>query len=94
MLYLIIPNLKHNMSILKSVINTNNNQVKNCLKLIPKKTKSILILGMSFKPEIRRFKKSLYHLIFLKSSIKFVTDPSKLPKKYNYKNVIFLKFSK
>ena len=57
------------MSILKSVINTNNNQVKNCLKLIPKKTKSILILGMSFKPETNDLRESVSLskcLIFLK----------------------------
>ena len=87
-------NLKHNMSILKSVINTNNNQVKNCLKLIPKKTKSILILGMSFKPETNDLRESVSLKmldILKKSSIKiYITDPvSKLPKKYNYKNVIF-----
>ena len=49
---------------------------------------------MSFKPETNDLKSvSLKMLdILKKSSIKiYITDPvSKLPKKYNYKNVIFL----
>jgi UDPglucose 6-dehydrogenase len=88
-------NIKHNMNILQSVISTNKNQVKNCLNLIPSKTKSILILGMSFKPETNDLRESvsLKMLDLLKkSSMKvYITDPvSKLPKKNKYKNIIFI----
>ena len=86
---------KFKMEILKSVINTNKNQVKNCLKLIPKNTKTIIILGMSFKPETDdlRDSVSLKMLNILKNTSKeiYITDPvSKLPKKFKYKNITFI----
>ena len=83
------------MKILRSVISTNKNQVKNCLNLIPSKAKSILILGMSFKPETNDLRESVSLKMLdnlKKSTMKiFISDPvSKLPKKYKCKNIAFI----